>query len=124
MGQRGAVTKAMATRYQRPDKVAKGVILDELCAATGWHRSNARKALTAALMPRVVHARQSRTPRYGQEVVAALAFCWEVLGAPTGKRLAPIMGELVQGGRLIADIQLPEATQPGPRASATLRGSP
>jgi hypothetical protein len=27
--------------------------------------------------------------------VAALSFCWAVLGAPTGKRLAPIMGGLV-----------------------------
>jgi len=34
-------------------------------------------------------------PDYGPDVIAALAFCWPVLGAPTGKRLAPIMSELV-----------------------------
>jgi hypothetical protein len=110
MGQRGVVTKAMATRYQRADKVAKGVILDELCAVTGWHRSHARKALTAALMPRVVHARQPRTPRYGQEVVAALAFCWAVLGAPTGKRLAPIMGDLVPRLRRFGELDISDQT--------------
>jgi len=26
-------------------KTEKGVILDELCATTGWHRNHARKAL-------------------------------------------------------------------------------
>ena len=54
VGQRRAVTKAIATRYKRADKVAKGVILDELCATTGWHRSHARKALTQALTPKIV----------------------------------------------------------------------
>ncbi|HEY5181369.1 MAG TPA: DDE-type integrase/transposase/recombinase [Dermatophilaceae bacterium] len=95
LSQRRAVTKTIATRYKRVDKAAKGVILDELCATTGWHRSHARKALTAALKPKIVRPCKARTPRYGNDVVAALAFCWAVLGAPTGKRLAPIMGELV-----------------------------
>lgn len=95
VGQRRAVTKAIATRYKRADKVAKGVILDELCATTGWHRNHARKALTQALAPKIVRPRKPREPRYGSDVIAALAFCWAVLGAPTGKRLAPVMDELV-----------------------------
>jgi len=49
MGQRRAVTKAIATRYRRAGKADKGTILDELCATTGWHRSHARKALARAL---------------------------------------------------------------------------
>lgn len=40
--QRKAVTKA--TRYRSASKGAKVVILDELCATTGWHRDHARKA--------------------------------------------------------------------------------
>ena len=71
------------------------MILDELCATTGWHRNHARKALTQALTPRLVRPRAPRLPVYGADVIAALAFCWAVLGAPTGKRLAPIMAELV-----------------------------
>ena len=66
-----------------------------MCATTGWHRNHARKALSQALTPRLVRPRAPRRPIYGAEVIAALAFCWAVLGAPTGKRLAPIMAELV-----------------------------
>jgi len=36
MSQRRAVTKTIGTRYKRADKAAKGMILDELCATTGW----------------------------------------------------------------------------------------
>jgi Integrase core domain len=96
MGQRQAVTKTIATRYRRASKPEKGRILDELCATTGWHRNHARKALAAAGKgPRPVFVRSPRTPVYGPDVVAGLRLCWAVLGAPTGKRLKPVMADLV-----------------------------
>ena len=111
MSQRRAVTKTIATRYKRADKAAKGVILDELCATTRWHRNHARKALAAALRPRIVKpARKPRTPKYDVNTVVALRFCWAVLGAPTGKRLAPMMGELVPTLRRFEELAITDET--------------
>src|SRR5664280_3347477 len=114
MSQRRAVTKAIATRYKRADKGAKGVILDELCATTGWHRNHARKVLAAELKPTIVKpARRARTPKYDTDTVVALRFCWAVLGAPTGKRLAPMMGELVPTLRRFAELDVSDETATG-----------
>lgn len=108
MSQRHAVMKAIATRYKRADKAGKGRVLDELCATTGWHRNHARKALGQALKPRIVRPRKPRPPLYGAEVVGALRFCWAVLGAPTGKRLAPVLGELVPTLRRFGELDVSE----------------
>jgi len=110
MGQRRAVTKTIATRYTRASKAEKGRILGELCATTGWHRNHARKALKEALTPKLVRPRAPRPPRYGPEVVVALAFCWAVLGAPTGKRLAPVMAELVARLRRFEELVISDVT--------------
>lgn len=64
MGQRQAVTKAIATRYRRAGRAEKTKILDELCAMTGGHRNHARKALGQAFGPRVVGVRRPRAPTY------------------------------------------------------------
>jgi len=50
-------------------------------------------------------------PDYGPDVIAALAFCWPVLGAPTGKRLAPIMSELVPTLRRFDQLVISDDTE-------------
>ncbi len=110
MSQRRAVTKAIATRYRRASKADKGRILDELCATTGWHRSHARKALAESLRPRVGRAQRPRPPTYGPEVVVGLRFCWAVLGAPTGKRLAPVLEDLVSRLRRFGELEVSDQT--------------
>jgi Integrase core domain len=110
LAERRAVTEATAIRYAQADKQTKGVILDELCATTGWHRGHARKALTSALQPRAVSPRRSRPPKYGPEVIAALTVCWTVLGMPAGKRLAPMLTELVAVLRHFGELIIDDAT--------------
>ena len=110
LAERRALTKTIATRYARSDKAGKGRVLDELCATTGWHRNHARKALKQALRPRIVKARRPRPPKYGPKVVAALIFCWATLGMPTGKRLAPMLPELVAILRRFGELDVDDDT--------------
>jgi hypothetical protein len=110
LAERRAVTETTAIRYSQADKRAKGVILDELCATTGWHRNHARKALTTALQPKLVSPRSPRPPKYGPDVIAALTVCWTVLGMPAGKRLAPMLGELVMVLRHFGELVIDDAT--------------
>lgn len=111
MTERRAVTEMTAIRYVVADRQAKSRILDELCANTSWHRNHARKALKAALQPKVVIPRRSpRPPIYGPNVIAALTVCWLVLGMPAGKRLAPMLTELVAVLRQFRELVIDDDT--------------
>jgi len=86
----------------------KSEILDVVCAVRGYHRDYARRALRLALTPRVVKARARRPPKYDSEVVAALEKCWAVANAPAGKRLAPLLAELVPVLRRYGELGIDE----------------
>ena len=110
LAHRRAITEAAAIRYQVASKRVKSRILDELCANTGWHRSHARKALTAALTPKIVVPRSPRPVKYGEDVIAALTLCWTVLDMPAGKRLAPMLTELVAVLRHFRELVISDET--------------
>ena len=110
LAERRAITETAATRYQRASKRGKSRILDELCANTGWHRNHARRALKAALQPKIVTPRSPRPSKYGPEVIAALTKCWTVLGMPAGKRLAPMLGELLAVLRHFGELTIDDDT--------------
>lgn len=107
---RRQVTQAQVTKYGKATRAEKREILDQLCAVNGWHRDHARKALRRASDgPRA--PRQPRDPvfTYGPDVIEALRFCWAVEDGPTGKRLAPVLGLLVDSLRRHGELIISDA---------------
>lgn len=75
MAERKAVTKELAVRYQKASESAKGQILDELRALTGWNRDYARRALRRAQKNQgrwpTPKPPPVRTATYGEEILYA-----------------------------------------------------
>ncbi len=99
MATRRELTKAYARGYQAASKKTKGVMLDELCAATGWSRVNARRAIRLALerkhragqRPRRVRAR-----KYSYDSLKVLQEVWTLSGEPCGKYLVAVMDDTLE----------------------------
>lgn len=99
MLERKAVTKEMVQRYQRASKTQRGVMLDELCALTGWNRDYARRAIRLAAQkrrPTPPRKPAVRTATYDEQVLEPLRFIWATLNGPCGKRMAPFIGEMIE----------------------------
>jgi hypothetical protein len=95
MSTRREITKKNAAEYAHASKKAKGVLLDQLVATTGWSRANARRALTAAgkrTGPARAAARKPRGRTYGYDTLKLLIQVWNLAGRPSGKYLAATMG--------------------------------
>ena len=94
MATKREITKKFAREYGRASKRAEGRMLDEVSAAMGWSRANARRQLRAAAV-RSGHAsavkRKPRARTYGYDTLKVLQLIWTLIGEPCGKYLAPIM---------------------------------
>lgn len=110
LAQREALTNTFAARYVRAGKPEKTRILDQVCATTGWHRSHARKALLTAARHKPAKPLCSGHAKYDADVVAALTFCWTILDMPAGKRLAPVLSELVPVLRRHNELDIDDET--------------
>ncbi len=107
MTTRREITKKYAREYAIASKKARGRMLDELVAATGWSRANARRQVSVAGKRRGPQRAVRRAPRprtYGYDTLKLLIDVWMLAGQPSGKYLAATMGiwlpKLIEHGEL------------------------
>jgi hypothetical protein len=84
---------AIRPRYLQSNKVGKERILDEFCAATGYHRKYAIRLLKQGAPPRGLK-KSGRTKRYQGAVVESLIQIWEICGRICSRRLHPFLPEI------------------------------
>jgi len=123
MRERKKTTAVVAPRYQKARKKEKGKILDEFVALTGYRRSYASYVLSIHGTRRRIDAtriavadvrkreRRRRPKVYGSEVSKPLIAIWYLMDCICGKRLAPIMGELIRKLQEFREITLEETVQ-------------
>jgi len=98
MAERQAITREMAKRYAKAPKKQRGLMLDELCALSGYNRSYAARLLRAKARgsPPVRRRRRGRRPTYDRQLLAPLTKVWAVLGGICGKRVAAAMAATIE----------------------------
>src|ERR1700716_4671916 len=97
MGARREGVWAVTERCWSAKGAAKGRILDELCATTGWHRKHAVRALRQhkTVTPGEVGAPRERRRRYDATIKDALTALWEASDRVCGKRLQVMIPTLL-----------------------------
>lgn len=113
MNERKAVTKTLAVRYQKASKSEKKIILDEFCHLTSYNRCYATIVFKHALADQLAKAesedkRQARGAAriYDQQVLTVLRKVWMLMDCICGKRLAPILPEIVRVLELHGELKL------------------
>src|SRR6266480_5411228 len=109
MKERKRIAEATAGRYRRARKKKKTGILNEFVELTGFARSYAAMVLrnhgrVVTVNPKLrvrgdvgkKLRRPGRRPDYDEEVVKALLKVWRIMDYICGKRLAPVLGEMVE----------------------------
>jgi hypothetical protein len=93
MRMRKALKEATWKRYRKASKTMKTRILDELCAATGYHRQYAIAQLNRMedVEPRRPTPRRGRRRFYRPEDLAIIERVWEEAGYPWSVRLKAIL---------------------------------
>ena len=96
MRARREITGAVAARYRSASRAEKGLILDELCKVSGWHRKHAiRRLADSDATSAISNAPRRRRPTYGATIKDALVALWEASDRICGKRLKVMIPTLL-----------------------------
>ena len=101
-----AVTGVLAARYQRATKKEKQAMLDEFTQLTGYNRCYASHLLAShGKQVQLNHARfvakisqrtsHGKTKIYDHHFKSALKMIWIIMDCICGKRLAPVLPEVI-----------------------------
>ena len=94
-------------RYQRCSKKAKGRLLDEYIALTGYNRCYARRVLRNGHKKSSVPCQgPGRKKKYGPGVLAALKKIWAILNVPCGKLLVAAMKDVLEALEKSREIRI------------------
>jgi hypothetical protein len=90
---RKALKEATWKRYRKASKSMKTKILDELCAATGYHRQYAIAQLNLMedVEPSLPKVQRTRKRHYPKDVIAVIEKVWEEADYPWSVRLKGIL---------------------------------
>ncbi|MCP4419873.1 MAG: transposase, partial [Chloroflexi bacterium] len=103
------LVQRLQPRYLKADRKEKTRILDEFVAVTGMHRKAAIRRLRQQRKPSRKYRGRRKT--YTGSVVAALAQIWRVCGCICGKRLHPILADMVASLERHQELVLDDETR-------------
>lgn len=125
MHEKKAVTKEVARRYQKSSKNEKGMILSEFISLTGYHRTYAswllsnhgrkirvnRMTVIETAVNRNNKPKRQRNKIYDDKVQRSVKKIWLIMGCICGKRLAPILKEVIPRLKEHNEIILDRSTE-------------
>jgi hypothetical protein len=85
--------KAIASRYKQASRPEKRIILDEFCAATGYHRKHSIRLLRHfKSFVKPIHRKKGCKPRYHSDIILKpLKTIWKAANLPCSKRLKAVL---------------------------------
>lgn len=103
------LVQRLQPRYLKANRQEKTKILDEFVAVTGIHRKAAIRRLRQQHKP--TKERRGRQKTYTGSVVSALVTIWRICGGICGKRLQPILADMVASLERHHELKLDNETK-------------
>lgn len=109
---RRELLSSLQGRYRKADRSLKGQILDEFVAATGYNREYATTLLNHPPPKRSkAPPPRPRKPIYAKDTQRALSELWRLGGGLCGKRLVPLIPDLLDALERFNELAYSEATK-------------